>query len=237
MTYRQKRRPHRASVILPLFLSIAGACAVSNAATIVLSDTLDEEINFFDEDDSIAQVNSSGGASPFVYSFSSMGETVISYTWQAPAGQRFVVTPPINASSAFVMLRFDGGTLGSTPVFQDNSPLLEIIGASGPVIVESSRTFFTGSGSGDNRVFLFEAIFDVTPGQSFSFESATMTTTIPDSYNTDFAVTTTTSFLYGEAETPSSAGQWITLEAVPEPGTSLLLALSLTSLVARRRRC
>lgn len=48
--------------------------------------------------------------------------------------------------------------------------------------------------------------------------------------------TTKLSEFFGPGGTHQLDGWSLNIETIPEPGTSLLLALSLTSLVARRRR-
>ena len=117
-------QPHhsRLTKFFGILLAIGTSIGTSGAATIFLEDTLDlETSSFIDGRDPVtrATVSSTGGGTPFIVDFSGLGETVISYTWKAPAGQRFVVTPPTGSSSFSIDLGFSGVqvALGQDPMW------------------------------------------------------------------------------------------------------------------------
>ena len=239
-------QPHRSrrTNFFGILLAIGTSIGTSGAATIFLEDTLDlETSSFIDGRDPVARatVSSTGGGTPFIVDFSGLGETVISYTWKAPAGQRFVVTPPTGSSSFSIDLAFFGG-VGSfgTGSYEDNSPLVGFSGASGTFEVVDNNKFtyvrLTDPGSG---LFLidFSLRLSAPLDQSFSFESATITTTVPAAFATDFSLSTTSRLVGEVSGFTSSQGQWIALEAVPEPSSGILLISGMVGLLAIRRRC
>lgn len=226
-----------------------GAAPLSAAITI--NHTLTNESNSFTTGGPIgalsrASVSTSGLS--FNFDFSALGEEVVTVTWAAPIGQMFFIEAPSTfTQSPSLLLQYSGGGSGSTTGrFVDNSPMLNLVGATGGLSVASSSVSLTGPGAPDsNAVFDFRVIFSLVGGQSYSFESLSLTTTVPASYTGVFdnvaASSTRLSGSVSNADSfdpiPADPGQWVSLaSSVPEPSSVMLSLFGGLCLLLMRRR-
>lgn len=182
--------------------------------------------------------------------FGSLGDTVFDINFSAPAGQKFVLTVPLDVGTATPTLRFSalGGTAYTTTgSFTDTSPTVSILGATlngNPVSPVDTSSRVSISGSPNNRLSTF-AEFTFAPGDVFEFTSATISTIIPASFNNNMAGTFLVSNVYmslginaaGTNAFPDP-GATVSLAAIPEPSTYLALSgfVAMGLFVINRRR-
>lgn len=166
-----------------------------------------------------------------------------SFTWRAPVGQQFRIDAPATGFDVVqVEVHLDGGSsYASSGAFYHQAPMVTVMGGNARR-PDYSQISLTGPTSGDpsRNSFQLYSRFSITPGESFSFESMTMSITIPASFDTAFPNVSAMPRLYGRAlsfdDTSSDPGQWIRLETIPEPSiASLALLAGALGLLHRRR--
>lgn len=164
----------------------------------------------------------------FDHDFNASGEIELSFTWRAPAGQKIEVAAPAGWSNASLTFLFRGGN-NLAVGYRDyvNRPVT-FDGLSGdPVNPNSNRILLGGgSASGSNAYVNAQVVIPLDAGETFSFESLTLTTTVDAGFHTDFDnVSLDYVFLQGHATNggaPIDPGQWVSLvSAVPEANTFL----------------
>lgn len=198
-------------------------------------------------DDAISQASIRIGNSPqnpFDADFSVPGPVELSYTWSAPAGQRIRVQTPAGYPAPTLSFHASGGSArrqgDSFKPTQLESYTISFEGASGTILPSSAYVFLSGSVSPTMVLgFDFHVWFDLDEGENFTFESLSISTTVPASYSLSYDTTISDSYVAGQAYAPAgsaSGGQWVSLEAVPEPSIAGLAALAALLGVARRRR-
>ena len=174
---------------------------------------------------------------PFTADFGLLGDTQVSVTWQAPAGQFFEIAPPVGFDFPSLIFRVqtDGG-FSSSGSFDSFDLSLDIAGQSGDALPTPNNTFLEGSGPGSLNLIAGVDI-DLVAGEVYRFTSLTLTGTLPAGYNQNFngvglnaRLIARTNDLTGTLPDP---GAWV--HVVPMPGTAAMLGLG-GLLAARRRR-
>lgn len=178
------------------------------------------------------------------FAFSTAGDTQLTVTWSAPAGQKIVITAPTDWTYVNVGIVVDSaGRTGSD--FEGHG-------------IMNATTFndLTGSFAAPSTVNVVFAPTDyyevstymsVTPNTEVSFTSVSITYLVPESVNRDYSSITAADFwLVGNAslsgEQVANPGAWITLQPIagapiPEPAAyAAILGLGALGLVAWRRR-
>ena len=161
-------------------------------ADLMVSGTLTEETSVFNPgipgitlNKSLAIISKAIPRGTFNHDFSTLGETPWSVTWQAPAGQRIEVAVPadwLSPTPLFLTFR-GGGHSVSAGDFVDSSPGVSFAGFAGASIGPTGSMHLTGPGAADTDASFGGSItIPLTPGSVFSFESATVSTTVPTSY-------------------------------------------------------
>ncbi|MDA0835769.1 MAG: PEP-CTERM sorting domain-containing protein [Planctomycetota bacterium] len=171
--------------------------------------------------------------------FGSLEDVDLSFIWTAPAGKQINVDAPIDFPFAQLDARFIfGNSYTGLDSFQDDEPIITFEGLIGtaPTLDFSVIQF---SGPSGNQV-VARALFNLTPGESFSFQKIILSTMVPGEFDVDFSGTPATGAGWGivgsafelslsEPESITEADpQWVYLSdvsgpAVPEPSTIALL--------------
>ena len=231
-------------VAMALLLALPAAGQTFDAELINESNRV--EIERFDGTFARAIVEIEAAPQPdLVIDYSTLGDTLLSVTWRAPAGKRIEISPP--ASSEWMI---DGVSLGLD--FGRFSFGAGSIQPTGSVTSEDFTstigvppTFFPNpifTGPGGNNFFAGVGIESLVPGEIYTFTSLTLELTIPASYDVAFDSTFDQYGIEGglnfsdpdpNAIVPASPGQWIRI--VPEPSSFALLGMG-GLLFARRRR-
>ncbi|MEM1099395.1 MAG: PEP-CTERM sorting domain-containing protein [Planctomycetota bacterium] len=180
----------------------------------------------------------------FVADYSTLGDTLLSVTWTAPAGQWIEIVPPTPGwSLEAIALEFSFGTVGIGP--GSIAPIATVsaqdfTSTNGVPPTLSASSFLTGPGGDSLTVGV--SLNSILPGEAYTFSSLTVDLTVPASYGIAFDNPILDYRIRGETEfrtsdpnpvLPADPGQWIRL--VPEPGSLTLLALGGASLARRRR--
>ncbi len=178
-----------------------------------------------------------------VIDYGLLGDSSVSVTWRAPAGQRIEIAPPASD------WEFQGVSLslfyGSTGRGNDIQPIgtvtsEDFTASNGVAPSFSTLSFFAGQGGDAYRVGV--GIESLSPGEVYTFSSLTVELAIPGAYNMAFNSPINEYNIGGsllafttEADPvpPPNPGQWIRI--VPEPGSLALLGLG-GLIVCRRRR-
>ncbi len=154
----------------------------------------------------------------FSYQFSTAGDVTWSVTWEAPAGKKFVVTPPAGVQNASLSAQFGGGSTSYTAGrYYNSSAQFSFTDLEGTVTNGNARVSLSGPGAPDDRALLnFNWSGQLTSGTPVSFTSLTITDTIPASFAGNYAGVALRNINIRASGTASSdigdPGAWLTLE-------------------------
>ena len=231
---------NRTSIGIVACSCVAMALSAGSANGVSINKTLTEENSSYGTNGgAVSQVSitPAGPLGNFTVDFSSLGETVVSVTWSAPAGQLIEIDIPTGWSDIENIGRgVDGGlAIGDTlALTADDVTFEDLSGDALPTIVAGAALGNT------EQVFAFLIQFtDAVQGDTYRFSSATIEVTVPASY--DIAIDAPIEIYHvsgnmqsGDNPAPPDPGQWIRL--VPEPTTAMLLGLGLFAVVRRGPR-
>lgn len=214
---------------------------------VTISMPLTTEENTFELSSSTASVVAPSPGT-FDYNFGELGDVEFDLVWRAPAGYRFLIETPADASGAGFEVTYEGGGFfspgGEFADFSASGVPVDVVGASSmksPIFSGASLSGSDPFGSVTNYRYVFRAEFSLTPGEEFSFESMSMSVTVPASYQNDFdsipveiyGVRGFASFFGPDQTDP---GQWISLAPIPEPGSMVLSLIGLAGVAWLIRR-
>lgn len=197
------------------------------------------EANAFAEIDTPATPN-------LVVDYATLGDTVLSVTWSAPVGQRFVIAPPDTGYD------FDGvflnATYGTTSFPGGITPTGTVV--SHDITASNGITpgFDPGislTGPGGDAVAAEVGLVGIELGETYTFTTLTLEAPIPASYDIQVDSAFLNYSLFGDLffqsdnpnpDLPPNPGQWIRLAPIPEPASAALLSLGGMALLRSRRR-
>lgn len=234
---------HKQYAIIPLSalaVTIGGLLLLAPAASaaIVINADMTEASHVFEMGDGEAYSRLAAlNPANFVYDFSQAGETVITIHWQAPEGQHFVVNAPADSDAYISPSYYGGNSFRNTggEGIDDNNIAGVLNGLTGSAdYIYNIRQLTEGGGN----LILMEGFFVVTAGSTITFTSATLTTTIPAAFATDFNTAISRFALTVSSYLDTDPGAMISLQAIPEPTTyaAIFGVLALGAMVVRRRR-
>lgn len=170
------------SLILPLvgLLSNSVSAQVLNQVLSIENNTLTVDVdNGRTEVFSEAEISASVTPN-FVASYSALGDTLLSVTWSAPAGHRFLIAPPENDWN------LDGVSLGAAYGFNFELGSIQPVGTVASHDITASNgvppTFFPFNnltGPGGDAFFAGVGLEGLQPGETYTLTSLTFESTIP----------------------------------------------------------
>jgi hypothetical protein len=176
----------------------------------------------------------------FTEDYSTQGETTLTVNFQFPAGQQLVVATPSNFDFLDIDFdcRFDDG-MGD--LLSNYSPDVTVEGnAAAEALSANAQTHFYTDGDPDLRSLVS---FSLAPGETYIFNSITITTTVPAEYdvafNNEFADVSEVEFTAVDSSgTASDPGNWGSLQPIPEPSayTLVVAVYALGLAIIRRQR-
>ena len=242
-------------MILPrMFPSAVLALSIASSAhaAIVLEGTYDtvldsEYVTYADNSSERIEQYGVSSAPTLSADFSTLGDTLFTYTWNAPAGKAFELYTPSGLGwedytdyflSAEMVFGFMTG--GSTTLFTPDSIT---VGMSGTPLAAPSDTAIFGI-EGANPTIQVNVIFDgLVVGERYRFENISLTFTVPADYDatfTDEPLVILSSRLvgniYSEGEIRPDFGPVLTTVTVPEPTAGALVGFALLAGCCVRRR-
>lgn len=224
----------------------------SNAAVTTLGVVSEESSQYFDDSDGLyssANISAPAPLGNFTHNFSSLGEEVWTVTWQAPVGQYIEIAAPTGWDSISLQVRAQtGGSFGS--IENSHTPLspvtVTLSGEMGDLLGAPANNYMalpagsTTPGPGFATGAIADIFWNLTPGQTYRFTSIEMSGTIPAGSNTDVNQDFSNIYISGNATSGGSSvpdpGQWVSLQAIPEPSHALLSLVGIAAIGLRRRR-
>ncbi|MCB9853334.1 MAG: thrombospondin type 3 repeat-containing protein [Phycisphaerales bacterium] len=161
----------------------------------------------------------------FVYDFSTLGDTTMTVTWQAPAGQYIEIDVPDNFDS--INLQFYLQVHGAVSAGNRSLPLDVTASQLGcnplPDLDGNTRMTITGPSGSGMRVLVYYR--DLVPGETYRVTSLTAEATIPadfdvniNEYISSFYVR---GYLFSNLETLDNPGQWVRLASIDQSGADV----------------
>lgn len=228
-----------------LFIALSTTAQTFDAALITESNTFNTDV-FGATTSLLSRATIEAGPQPnFMVDYSTQGDTLLSVTWTAPAGQWIEIVPPTPGwGLESLALEFSLGTIGIgaggiAPVATVSAEDFTSTNGLPPTL--SASSFLTGPGGDFLTVGV--SLSSILPGEAYSFSSLTAELTVPASYGIAFDNPILNYRIRGETEfrtsdpnpvLPADPGQWIRI--VPEPASFTLLTLGGMTLLRRRGR-
>lgn len=181
------------------------------------------------------------------FAFSTAGDTQLTVTWSAPAGQKIVIAAPTDWTASVGIVFTHAGRTGSDfegHGIMNATTFTDLTGSfAGPSV---ANVVFAPNTTTGISYYEVSTYLSVPLNTEVSFSSVSITYLVPASVNRDYASVTASDFaLIGNASFSGAEvgnpGAWITLEStgapIPEPATyAVILGLGTLGLVAWRRR-
>ncbi|MEM9419665.1 MAG: hypothetical protein AAGA25_11540 [Planctomycetota bacterium] len=229
---------------MAIFLASSATAQVFDAALVTESNTFETDV-FGSTTSLLSRATIEAAPQPnFVADYSTLGDTLLSVTWTAPAGQWIEIVPPTPGWSLEALsLEFSLGTIG---IGAGSIALIATVTAedftstNGVPPTLSAFSFLTGPGG--DALAVGVSLNAILPGEAYTFSSLTLDLTVPASYDIAFDNPILDYRIRGETEfrtsdpnpvLPSDPGQWI--RVVPEPVSLTVFALGGVALLRRRR--
>ena len=199
------------------------ACSSTTYGDVVFSATVDTASAFFGGGVSQASIETQT-APPNTTDFSSLGETELCFAITAPTGQLFHANFP--EAGVFIIRYSSGDSYMGLDDFVDSPDDVTFVAFNGDPLPSPLGSDLSLSGPGGNSSEA-SALYEISAGSQFSFQSVTICSTIPAFYDADLSsALSKTASLEGRIDPASTDyGQFVSLVAVPEPSALLLLSL------------
>lgn len=232
------------AAVLAMYFALSTSAQTFEAALVTESNTFNTDV--FGSTTSLQSVATIAAAPQpdFVTDYSALGDTLLSVTWSAPAGQWIEIVPPTPGwNLEALILEFSLGSFGFgagsiAPIASVSAE--DFTSTNGVPPMLSASSFLTGPGGDVLTVGV--SLNAILPGEAYRFSSLTVDLTVPPSYGIAFDTPILDYLIRGETEfstsdpnpvLPSDPGQWI--RVVPEPTSFTVFALGGVTLIRRRR--